>query len=62
MPYDLSNSQSIFQNFINEIFLDMLNQFVLIYILRNTNDMFPRYSNFSVSTNSTLSRKSVRSI
>ncbi|KAI2667354.1 Transposon Ty3-I Gag-Pol polyprotein [Labeo rohita] len=32
MPYGLSNSSSISQNFINEIFRDMLNLFVIIYI------------------------------
>ncbi len=32
MPYGLSNSPSIFQNFMNEIFRDMINRFVLIYI------------------------------
>ncbi|KAI2663139.1 Retrovirus-related Pol polyprotein from transposon 17.6 [Labeo rohita] len=32
MPYGLSNSPSIFQNFMNEIFRDMLNRFVIIYI------------------------------
>ncbi len=32
MPYGLSNSPSIFQNFMNEIFRDMLHRFVLIYI------------------------------
>ncbi|KAL0168998.1 hypothetical protein M9458_037220, partial [Cirrhinus mrigala] len=32
MPYGLSNSPSIFQNFMNELFQDMLNQFVIIYI------------------------------
>ncbi|KAL0168410.1 hypothetical protein M9458_036632, partial [Cirrhinus mrigala] len=32
MPYGLSNSPSIFQNFMNEIFRDMLNHFVIIYI------------------------------
>ncbi len=32
MPYGLSNSPSIFQNFMHEIFRDMINRFVLIYI------------------------------
>ncbi|KAL0162387.1 hypothetical protein M9458_041783, partial [Cirrhinus mrigala] len=32
MPYGLSNSPSIFQSFMNEIFRDMLNRFVIIYI------------------------------
>ncbi|KAL0150131.1 hypothetical protein M9458_054558 [Cirrhinus mrigala] len=32
MPYGLSNSPSIFQNFTNEIFKDMLNRFVIVYI------------------------------
>ncbi|XP_016095557.1 RNA-directed DNA polymerase homolog [Sinocyclocheilus grahami] len=32
MPYGLSNSASVFQNFMNEIFRDMLNRFVLVYI------------------------------
>ncbi len=32
MPYGLSNSPSIFQNFMNEIFRDLLHQFVIIYI------------------------------
>ncbi len=32
MPYGLSNSPSVFQNFMNEIFRDMLNRFVIIYI------------------------------
>ncbi|KAL0175498.1 hypothetical protein M9458_027828, partial [Cirrhinus mrigala] len=32
MTYGLSNSPSIFQNFMNEIFRLMLNQFVIIYI------------------------------
>ncbi|KAL0187827.1 hypothetical protein M9458_014926, partial [Cirrhinus mrigala] len=32
MPYGLSNSPSIFQNFMNEIFRHMLNRFVIIYI------------------------------
>ncbi|KAL0147890.1 hypothetical protein M9458_056811 [Cirrhinus mrigala] len=31
MPYGLSNSPSIFQNFLNKIFRDMLNQFIIIY-------------------------------
>lgn len=58
----LSNSPSIFQNFMNEILRDMLNQFVIIYILRNTNDTFPRYSNFFENTTSTSSRKKISSI
>ncbi|KAL0172449.1 hypothetical protein M9458_032760, partial [Cirrhinus mrigala] len=32
MPYGLSNSPSIFQNFMNKIYRDMLHQFVIIYI------------------------------
>ncbi|KAI2661157.1 Transposon Tf2-6 polyprotein [Labeo rohita] len=32
MPYGLANSPSIFQNFMNEIFRDMLHQFVVVYI------------------------------
>ncbi len=32
MPNGLSNSPSIFQNFMHEIFRDMINRFVLIYI------------------------------
>ncbi|KAI2666927.1 Transposon Tf2-6 polyprotein [Labeo rohita] len=46
MPYGLANSPSIFQNFMNEIFRDMLHQFVIIYIddiliySRNPNEHF----------------------
>ncbi|KAL0152686.1 hypothetical protein M9458_052409 [Cirrhinus mrigala] len=32
MPYGLANSPSIFQNFMNEIFRDMLHQYVVVYI------------------------------
>ncbi len=32
MPYGLSNSPSVFQNFMHEIFRDKINRFVLIYI------------------------------
>ncbi len=32
MPYGLSNSPSIFQNFMNEIFREIINRFILIYI------------------------------
>ncbi len=32
MPFGLSNSPSVFQSFMNEVFNDMLNRFVLIYI------------------------------
>lgn len=32
MPFGLSNSPSIFQSFINAIFRDMLNHFVIVYI------------------------------
>ncbi len=32
MPYGLANSPAIFQSFINEIFQDLLNQFVVAYI------------------------------
>uniref|UniRef100_A0A4W5N4N7 ribonuclease H n=1 Tax=Hucho hucho TaxID=62062 RepID=A0A4W5N4N7_9TELE len=32
MPYGLTNSPAIFQSFINEIFKDLLNQFVIAYI------------------------------
>ncbi len=32
MPYGLSNSPSIFQNFMNEIIREMLNQIAIIYI------------------------------
>ncbi|KAI2647669.1 Transposon Ty3-G Gag-Pol polyprotein [Labeo rohita] len=32
MPYGLANSPSVFQNFMNEVFRDMLHQFVVIYI------------------------------
>uniref|UniRef100_A0A4W5RRF9 ribonuclease H n=1 Tax=Hucho hucho TaxID=62062 RepID=A0A4W5RRF9_9TELE len=32
MPYGLTNSPAIFQSFINEIFKDLINQFVVAYI------------------------------
>ncbi len=32
MPYGLSNSPSVFQSFMNEIFRDMLHRFVVVYI------------------------------
>lgn len=32
MPYGLSNSPSVFLNFMNKIFQNMLNKFVIIYI------------------------------
>ncbi len=32
MPYGLSNSPSVFQNFMNEVFRDMLHRFVIVYI------------------------------
>lgn len=32
MPFGLANSPSVFQAFINEVFRDMLNQWVIIYI------------------------------
>ncbi|XDV42037.1 hypothetical protein PO909_010789 [Leuciscus waleckii] len=32
MPYGLSNSPAIFQNYMNEVFRDFLNQFVIVYI------------------------------
>lgn len=32
MPYGLSNSPSVFQNYMNEIFREYLNRFVIIYI------------------------------
>ncbi|KAK3557499.1 hypothetical protein QTP70_028306 [Hemibagrus guttatus] len=32
MPYGLSNAPSVLQNFMNEIFQDMLHKFVIIYI------------------------------
>ncbi|KAG1954691.1 retrotransposable element [Pimephales promelas] len=32
MPFGLSNSPSVFQGFLNEIFRDVLNRFVIIYI------------------------------
>uniref|UniRef100_A0A8C1X240 Gypsy retrotransposon integrase-like protein 1 n=1 Tax=Cyprinus carpio TaxID=7962 RepID=A0A8C1X240_CYPCA len=32
MPYGLSNSPSVFQNYMNEIFREYLNQFVIVYI------------------------------
>ncbi len=32
MPYGLSNSPSVFQNFMNEVFRDTLHRFVIVYI------------------------------
>lgn len=32
MPYGISNSPCVFQNFMNEIFRDMLNIFVIVYM------------------------------
>lgn len=32
MPYELTNAPAVFQSLINEIFRDMLNQFVMAYI------------------------------
>ncbi len=32
MPFGLSNSPSVFQSFINDVFRDMLNQWVIVYI------------------------------
>ncbi len=32
MPFGLANSPSVFQAFINDVFRDMLNQFVIVYI------------------------------
>lgn len=32
MPYGLANSPSIFQSFVNTIFQDMVNQFMVVYI------------------------------
>ncbi len=32
MPFGLSNSPSVFQAFINDVFRDMLNQWVIVYI------------------------------
>ncbi len=32
MPYGLSNSPSVFQSFMNEIFRDMLHRFIVVYI------------------------------
>ncbi len=32
MPFGLANSPSIFQSFINEVFRDMLNRWVIVYI------------------------------
>ncbi|KAI2666981.1 Transposon Tf2-6 polyprotein [Labeo rohita] len=32
MPYGLANLPSVFQNFMNEVFRDMLHQFVVVYI------------------------------
>ncbi len=32
MPFRLSNSPSVFQAFINDVFRDMLNQWVIVYI------------------------------
>ncbi len=32
MPYGLSNLPSVFQNFMNEVFRDMLHRFVIVYI------------------------------
>lgn len=33
MPFGLANSSSVFQAFINDTFRDMLNQWVIVYIL-----------------------------
>lgn len=32
MPYGLSNSPSVFQAFMNEVFREFLHQFVIVYI------------------------------
>jgi len=32
MPYGLANSPAVFQSFINEIFRDILNKYVIAYI------------------------------
>lgn len=32
MPFGLSNSPSVFQSFINDVFRDMLNRWVIVYI------------------------------
>ncbi len=32
MPFGLANAPAVFQSFINEIFRDMLNQYVIAYI------------------------------
>ncbi len=32
MPFGLSNSPSVFQSFINEVFRDMLNRWLIVYI------------------------------
>lgn len=32
MPYGLTNTPSVFQNFVNEILRDMLHKFVIVYI------------------------------
>ncbi len=32
MPFGLANAPAVFQSFINEIFRDMLNQYVIVYI------------------------------
>ncbi|KAL0165899.1 hypothetical protein M9458_037743, partial [Cirrhinus mrigala] len=51
MPYGLANSPSIFQNFMNEIFRDMLHQFVVVYIddiLIYSNDLFSNDSKYQL--------------
>lgn len=73
MPYGISNSPCVFQNFMNEIFRDMLNIFVIVYMStlstmiswfthpmsHNINVTTPRYSNASASINCTSSWKNV---
>ncbi|KAG1925559.1 hypothetical protein F2P79_025455 [Pimephales promelas] len=39
MPFGLSNSPSVFQSFMNDIFRDMLDKWVIIYILIYSNSM-----------------------